>query len=616
MIEEKKNIVIIGASGHAKVIIDIIERNSNYIIVGLIDSFKSTKENVFDYNILGTENDILELSKKYNFTSGIIAIGDNWTRKKIHDKLKTKVPNFEYINAIHPNACLGKNITIGVGVAIMPGVIINSDSKVGDFCILNTNSSLDHDGLMGNYSSLAPNATLGGNVTIGKCTAISLGANIIQEIKIGDYSTVGAGSLVNKDIGDLKLVYGVPAKKIRDLVKGEKYLYKHSSKIAIVKEEKSVISDSNNESEVFEKQKSIDYSEYKLNCHDLITEEDIATYKKQLTNFDGFDAFYKPELFSIKNTEQEKLKYFTLEKNNETLFLMPFSLRKIIIKEKDTTYKDVSSFYGYSGPLYNEKTSPNDLEIFWSYVDNWYKNNKVISEFIRFNLEGNYNNYSGKIIPTLNNVKGEILEDKNEQWDDFASKVRNNYRKAISNNLEAKIFHKEIDESVIEVFHEIYINTMKRNQAENNYFFSLSYFKNLILSNPKNTALILIYKDNTPISTELILLNKETMYSFLGGTTASYFELRPNDFLKMEAMNWGRENGFKKYILGGGRANNDSLYKYKKSFFPNNNDVIYYTGRKVLNERAYEKLVTLARKHTYIIDEADIVNEYFPLYRK
>jgi hypothetical protein len=70
------------------------------------------------------------------------------------------------------------------------------------------------------------------------------------------------------------------------------------------------------------------------------------------------------------------------------------------------------------------------------------------------------------------------------------------------------------------------------------------------------------------------------------------------------------------YILGDGRANDDSLYKYKKSFSPKHDDLVYYTGRKIINEAIYEKLVTLSLENTYKINELDITNDYFPIYRK
>jgi len=190
---------------------------------------------VCDYEVLGTEQDLKELSEKYGFNAGIIAIGDNFTRKIMVDKIVSTCPTFNFISAIHPNAVIGKDVRIGAGTAIMAGVIVNCSSKVGSFCILNTNSSLGHDGRLGNFSSLAPNATLGGNVHIGELTAICLGANIVQDIKIGKNTIIGAASLVLEDVPDYVLVYGTPANIVRKISIGEKYLQRHEYKLLINK---------------------------------------------------------------------------------------------------------------------------------------------------------------------------------------------------------------------------------------------------------------------------------------------------------------------------------------------------------------------------------------------
>lgn len=221
----KTNVILIGASGHAKVIIDIIEKNETYNIVGLVDSFKPIGQNLIGYKILGKKEDLPELRKTYKFNHAIIAVGDNWTRNIVSQKVIDIVPTIEFITAIHPNSTIGKNVIIGKGTAILAGVIVDSDSEIGEFCILNTKSSLGHDGIMKNYSSLAPNATLGGNVTIGNCSAISLGANIIQDITIGNHTIIGAGSLVIRNVPDYSLSYGIPSKIIKQIKKGEKYLY-------------------------------------------------------------------------------------------------------------------------------------------------------------------------------------------------------------------------------------------------------------------------------------------------------------------------------------------------------------------------------------------------------
>lgn len=219
-----KNILIIGASGHSKMVIDIIKKNNEYNIIGLIDSFKKVGSKISDYEVIGNENDIPNLIEKHNIFGALISIGDNWVRKQMKEIIETETPTLKFISAVHPSAVLAEGISIPKGTVIMANVTINSDAEIGEFCILNTKSSLGHDSIMNDFSSLAPGVTIGGNVFIGFCSAISLGASVIQNLKIGKHTVVGASSLVLKDIGDFKLAYGNPANEIKNRKPNEKYL--------------------------------------------------------------------------------------------------------------------------------------------------------------------------------------------------------------------------------------------------------------------------------------------------------------------------------------------------------------------------------------------------------
>ena len=107
----------------------------------------------------------------------------------------------------------------------MPNTVVGPNTKIGEFCLLNTLSSIDHDGIMEDYSSLAPGVITGGNVKIGKRSAVSIGAVIKQNIVIADDVVVGANSYVNKDLTSNHLAYGTPAKTIRSRKNGDPYLY-------------------------------------------------------------------------------------------------------------------------------------------------------------------------------------------------------------------------------------------------------------------------------------------------------------------------------------------------------------------------------------------------------
>jgi sugar O-acyltransferase (sialic acid O-acetyltransferase NeuD family) len=220
---KKKKVLVVGSSGHAKVIIDIFERN-NVEIIGVIDDYRNTNEKTLEYDVLGKILDIPKIIKKITDCGLFIAIGDNYGRYLVVNKIKTMIPEVKFFSAIHPSAQIGKNVILGNGVAIMAGAIINTDAKIGNFTFINTKASAGHDVKMLDFSSLAPGVTIGGNSIIGEHSAISIGATIKEKLEIGNHSIIGAGLLLMKNCPNNVIMYGVPARIIREREVGAKYL--------------------------------------------------------------------------------------------------------------------------------------------------------------------------------------------------------------------------------------------------------------------------------------------------------------------------------------------------------------------------------------------------------
>ena len=218
------NIVLFGAGAHAHVVIDIIEKERKYDIVGLIDSKREVGSKFDDYLIIGRQENLKSLIQEYQIEGGIVCIGDNYWRGYLVDYILGEVPEFRFVNAIHPSCITGKGIKMGVGNIIMPGVIINPYASLGDHCIINTNTSLEHFCVMKNFSSLSAGVTTGGYVEIEEYTAIALGVTLFDRIKIGKHTVIGSGALVTKDIEDYVLAYGMPARVVRKRQPGDKYL--------------------------------------------------------------------------------------------------------------------------------------------------------------------------------------------------------------------------------------------------------------------------------------------------------------------------------------------------------------------------------------------------------
>jgi sugar O-acyltransferase (sialic acid O-acetyltransferase NeuD family) len=218
------NIIIFGASGHGSVVADCMERQGRYKLVGFVDSFKKRGISHSGYPVLGTEMDLPYIISAFAVNAGVVAIGDNWLRKRMVDKILDIAPDFTFISVVHPMATIGRKVVVGNGSVVMPGAIVNSGSIIGEHCIINTNASLDHDGIMGNFSSLAPRVSTGGHLLLGSFSAVCLGASIIENIEIGDHAVIGAGALVVNHLPGHVVAFGSPAKVVRSRSKGEPYL--------------------------------------------------------------------------------------------------------------------------------------------------------------------------------------------------------------------------------------------------------------------------------------------------------------------------------------------------------------------------------------------------------
>lgn len=355
-----------------------------------------------------------------------------------------------------------------------------------------------------------------------------------------------------------------------------------------------------------------------VNIFKLDTAEGYEKYTALLSSFDYAEPYSLLDYIDIFSGGLKNLICFSFaaDGSNATI-AMPGYLKPIIIGKENTGYFDFITPYGYSGPFLSTDVTASDLDNFWIQVDKWHSDNNVISEFIRFNLSGNQGHYSGEIFPTMLNVKGQIL-DEEDQWKAFDHKVRKNVNRAKRESLSSQVFYSDIKEDKISEFYGIYIQTMKRTAANESFHYTIEEFVRFINDNKNHAAICTIYFDTTPISSELLLVSADSIYSFLGGTDDQYFDKRPNDFLKVEALNWARNLGKKYYVLGGGYGFEDGIFKYKKSFFPD--DVVnYYTGRKIINKTVYEALVkkvNVTRLTAGLSELEKNDSSFFPLYNK
>lgn len=193
---------IYGASGHAKVILDIV-KSKNLAVGGVYDDNSSLQQ------LAGFR--IQQPQKGVKVSNVIIAIGDNATRKTIAQGKDLTLAAC----LLNPSAQLGDAVFLGEGTVVMANVVINNSAKIGKNCILNTSSVIEHDCKLGDFVHLSPNATLAGGVSVAEGTHIGANAVVIPGVTIGKWAIVGAGAVILRDIPDYAVVVGNPGKIIK-----------------------------------------------------------------------------------------------------------------------------------------------------------------------------------------------------------------------------------------------------------------------------------------------------------------------------------------------------------------------------------------------------------------
>lgn len=219
---ELNRLVIIGASGHGKVIADIAILNGYEDIVFLDDD--ENIKSCAGFPVVGRVADGIGMTD-----DKIVAIGNAATRERIQAKINGVV------TLIHPRAVVSRRVQIGKGTIVMAGAVINSDSVVGDGVIINTGASLDHDCVIEDFAHVSVGAHIAGTCHIGKRTWIGAGATVSNNINICGGCMIGAGAVVVRDISEKGTYIGVPAKEKQMIKIHRGGVNPHVSKIAYLK---------------------------------------------------------------------------------------------------------------------------------------------------------------------------------------------------------------------------------------------------------------------------------------------------------------------------------------------------------------------------------------------
>lgn len=202
-------ILLIGAGGHAKVVIEALQISEPDTMVVLVDEnmAKAGQKILGKWPIVFLD-DWSKLPTQYH-----VAIGNNHIREKC--SLDARKNGKELLTIMHPDAFVSPSTAISAGCFIAAKAVVAAESKLGEGCIINHGAIVDHDCCIGSYSHIGPNVTIGGGVFVGEGCLIGAGATILPLVKIGDHSIIGSGSVITKDVPSNQTIVGVPGRQVK-----------------------------------------------------------------------------------------------------------------------------------------------------------------------------------------------------------------------------------------------------------------------------------------------------------------------------------------------------------------------------------------------------------------
>lgn len=207
-------IIVLGAGGHARVLIDAL-RSRSATIVGIAEADPGKHgQTVFDIPIIGDDRAVLLMAaESLRLVNGIGTVRVSMLRRRLYDSFKSN--GYFFATVVHASAIVAPAVDLAEGAQIMAGAVLQTGCRIGENAIINTRVAVDHDCVIGNHVHVSPGATLCGDVVVGEGAHVGAGSTVIQGLRIGRDSMVAAGAVVIRDVPDNATVAGVPAREIR-----------------------------------------------------------------------------------------------------------------------------------------------------------------------------------------------------------------------------------------------------------------------------------------------------------------------------------------------------------------------------------------------------------------
>lgn len=204
---DKKGIYVIGAGGHAKVVISTLRAAGHEVAEVLDDDSRRWGSQVLGSLIAGPVSRLHGLSSP----QAIVAVGSNEARKELAGRL----PKVEWLTVVHPSAYVDPTVRLGPGTVVFAGAVIQPGAVIGAHCIINTAATVDHDCALADFVQVGPGAHLGGAVRLEEGVFAGIGCAINQCLSVGSWTIVGSGGVVVRNLESGVVAVGVPARPIK-----------------------------------------------------------------------------------------------------------------------------------------------------------------------------------------------------------------------------------------------------------------------------------------------------------------------------------------------------------------------------------------------------------------
>ncbi len=213
-------VVIFGASGYARIVADILAASDIHAPACFVVPRPPEAPAMMGIPIEEEE----KVLSSPAFTHAVVAVGDNWVRQSIVEKIRARRADCVFPMLAHKGAHISTFARLGEGCVILPGAVINANARLGAQVSVYSNAVIEHDDEIGDYATLAPTAALGGNVVIGQRSFLGLGATVNHRVTVGADCVIGAQACVTEDIADCSVALGIPARVARRRKPGDAYL--------------------------------------------------------------------------------------------------------------------------------------------------------------------------------------------------------------------------------------------------------------------------------------------------------------------------------------------------------------------------------------------------------